>query len=203
MSTTQSPSPRLPAAERREAIVRAAIPVFSSRSYAGATTAEIAREAGVSEPILYRHFPSKRELYFACLETAWAELRAILEAKLSRLSSTAPDDVLKSTALAVRRSKVLVPNLWLQAINEAAHDPEMQRRMREHMREVHDVIAGLLGQAQKAGAIPADRDVGAEAWIFISGGLLLTVADRLGGVLRAGDFDRITTQRQRWLLGRD
>ena len=203
MSTTQSP--RLPAAERREAIVRAAIPVFSSRSYAGATTAEIAREAGVSEPILYRHFPSKRELYFACLETAWAELRAILEAKLSRLSSSgpAPNDVLQSTALAVRRSKVLVPNLWLQAINEAAHDPEMQRRMREHMREVHDVVAGLLGQAQETGAIPADRDVDAEAWIFISGGLLLTVADRLGGVLRAGDFDRIAAQRQRWLLGKD
>ena len=42
--------------------------VFSTGSYSGATTAEIAREAGVSEPILYRHFASKRELYFACLD---------------------------------------------------------------------------------------------------------------------------------------
>ena len=45
--------------------------VFSTGSYSGATTAEIAREAGVSEPILYRHFASKRELYFACLDEAW------------------------------------------------------------------------------------------------------------------------------------
>ena len=52
------------------------------------------------------------------------------------------------------------------------------------MREVHDVIAGLLGAAQEAGRIPADRDVDAEAWIFIGGGLLISVADRLGGVLR-------------------
>ena len=45
--------------------------VFSTGSYSGATTAEIAREAGISEPILYRHFASKRELYFACLDEAW------------------------------------------------------------------------------------------------------------------------------------
>ena len=49
---------RLPAGERREAIVRAALKVFTSTSYAGATTAEIAREAGVAEPVLYRHFAS-------------------------------------------------------------------------------------------------------------------------------------------------
>jgi transposase-like protein len=45
---------RLPAAERRQAIVDAVLRVFVGGSYSGATTAEIAREAGVSEPILYR-----------------------------------------------------------------------------------------------------------------------------------------------------
>jgi TetR/AcrR family transcriptional regulator len=63
---------RLPAAERRQAILEAALGVFSQGSYAGATTAQIAREAGVSEPVLYRHFASKRDLYFACLDEAWA-----------------------------------------------------------------------------------------------------------------------------------
>ena len=67
---------RLPAAERRQAIVDAALPVFATGSYSGATTADIAREAGISEPILYRHFASKRELYLACLEAAWVSFRA-------------------------------------------------------------------------------------------------------------------------------
>ncbi len=38
--------------------------------------------AGVSEPILYRHFGSKRELYLACLQAAWDGFRAALDAKL-------------------------------------------------------------------------------------------------------------------------
>ena len=57
--------------------------VFSTGSYSGATTAEIAREAGISEPILYRHFASKRELYFACLDEAWVQLRQIFNDKLA------------------------------------------------------------------------------------------------------------------------
>src|SRR5207244_7371149 len=64
-------STRLPAAERRQAFLEAALRVFSEGSYRGTTTAEIAREAGVSEPILYRHFPSKRDLYLACIEESW------------------------------------------------------------------------------------------------------------------------------------
>jgi AcrR family transcriptional regulator len=198
---TTSPSTRLPAAERRQAIVDAAQSVFSQRSYAGATTAEIARVAGVSEPILYRHFPSKRELYFACLDAAWAQMRAMLEAKWAALTEDDASQLFADAAVALRRSKVLVPNLWLQAITEAGQDPLIQRHVRQHMREVHGVIVGLLKRAQEHGHVPADRDLDAEAWIFIGGTMLISVADRVGGVLRGDDLDRIAAQRQRWLLG--
>ena len=81
---------RLTADERRRAVVQAALRVFSSGSYAGSTTAEIAREAGVSEPLLYRHFPSKRDLWAACLDAAWEEFREAFD--------RAADDLLASRA---------------------------------------------------------------------------------------------------------
>ena len=90
MSETRQPARRLPAEERREAIVRAALRVFTSTSYAGATTAEIAREAGVTEPVLYRHFASKRDLWLACLDVAWDETRAMLREKIATFSGTPP-----------------------------------------------------------------------------------------------------------------
>ena len=70
---------RLPAAERRAAVLEAALEFFSTTSYSSATTAEIARAAGISEPILYRHFASKRDLWLACLDAAWAEVRSAIE----------------------------------------------------------------------------------------------------------------------------
>ena len=66
---------RLTADARRQAVLDTACRVFSRSSYRGATTAEIARAAGVSEPILYRHFGSKRDLYLACLDESWRALR--------------------------------------------------------------------------------------------------------------------------------
>lgn len=57
------------ATERRAAIIEAAIKLFSERGFRGATTRELAAAVGVSEPVLYQHFPSKRDLYTAIIET--------------------------------------------------------------------------------------------------------------------------------------
>lgn len=191
---------RLPAAERRQAIVEAALTVFSTGSYSGATTAQIAKEAGISEPILYRHFSSKRDLYFACLDEAWERLQAVFVEKLEGAggASSAPGDF----ALRVRRNvRVLPPTLWMQALTEAGQDPEVASYLRRHMRDVHDFVAGSIRRSQANGWIDRDRDADAEAWIFLGGMLLLAVADRLGDVLSADDFAAIAAQRVKWLSG--
>lgn len=193
---------RLPAAERRQAILESAMRVFSQGSYAGATTAEIAREAGVTEPVLYRHFASKRDLYFACLDEAWTRLKEALVAVIAEVGPEQAPLAIGRTGLGLRALRVLPPNLWIAGIVEASEDDEIARHVRAHMREVHDFIADTLRQAQELGAIPAERDPEAEAWIFVAGGLLVTMGDRLGGLLAHEDFTRVATARYTWLFGK-
>jgi AcrR family transcriptional regulator len=54
---------RLDSDDRRKAIVVAAVPLFARNGFAGTTTRELAAAAGVSEALLFRHFPSKQSLY--------------------------------------------------------------------------------------------------------------------------------------------
>jgi AcrR family transcriptional regulator len=54
---------RLDSDERRKAIVMAAVPLFARKGFAGTTTRELAEAAGISEALLFRHFPSKQALY--------------------------------------------------------------------------------------------------------------------------------------------
>lgn len=59
---------RLAVKERRALIVEAAGRLFGERGYQGTRLDEVAAAAGVTKPILYRHFDSKKELYLALLE---------------------------------------------------------------------------------------------------------------------------------------
>ena len=195
---------RLPAEERRRAIVQAALRVFSAGSYAGATTAEIAREAGVTEPVLYRHFGSKRDLWAACLDAAWEEFREAFDTTLaSMLATPMPSDDRPLPVSVARWRKALMPNLWMQGITEAGEDREIRKLVARHMRVVHDHSATRLRDAQASGLMPTDRDPDAEAWVMIAGGLLRSVADRLGGLLDDDDLAAIQRERMRWLLGRE
>src|ERR1700710_2585190 len=57
--------PRLKAPQRREQLIEVATKLFAKWGYDATTTAAIAEAAGVTEPILYRHFKSKQELFVA------------------------------------------------------------------------------------------------------------------------------------------
>ena len=59
---------KLPATERRAAILVSAIDLFAQRGFRGTTTREIVAAAGVSEPVIYQHFATKSELYTAIVD---------------------------------------------------------------------------------------------------------------------------------------
>jgi AcrR family transcriptional regulator len=65
---------RLPRGARRVQLLRAAQDVFVAQGFHAAAMDDIADRAGVSKPVLYQHFPGKRELYLALLEQQVDEL---------------------------------------------------------------------------------------------------------------------------------
>ena len=198
MSTTR---PRLPAAERRAAVIDAALRVFGAGSYGGATTAEIAREAGVSEPILYRHFGCKRDLYFACIDEMGRRFRDTVEEIIAAESDPCEWTFAAPKALQRLREQGVHPHqMWIQALSKAGEDAEVREHLRRHLRDVHDFSADVIRRAQEAGGVARDRDPSAEAWLGIGIGLLRSVQDRLGGLLDADDFDAILASRRLSLL---
>ncbi|HET7052637.1 MAG TPA: TetR/AcrR family transcriptional regulator [Solirubrobacterales bacterium] len=74
---TAPPRRRMTAAARREVIAGAAAVLFAERGYRGASIEEIARGSGVTPPVVYEHFASKRDLYRHLLERHFAELREV------------------------------------------------------------------------------------------------------------------------------
>ena len=106
-------SRRLPATDRKDAIVAAATPIFARFGRAGATTKIIAQAAGVSEALLYKHFPAKDALY-AQLERHCVEANAVGTHLL--------DGATPSTATLVMGVAVLVQAVFPGIGQRQAHD---------------------------------------------------------------------------------
>jgi TetR/AcrR family transcriptional regulator len=193
---------RMPAEERRAAVLDTACTVFSRGTYHGTTTAEIARAAGVSEPILYRHFPSKRDLYLACIDETWRRTRVRWEEAVA--AEPNPGEWIAAMGRAFLEwgeQRAVISNLWLQALAEASEDPKIRAQMRGLIRKVHGFVADVMRRSQDDGGIARDRDVSAEAWIFLGVGLISAAGLRLGGIVEA-DLGSIRDSRRRWLTGK-
>jgi AcrR family transcriptional regulator len=192
-------APRMAAADRRLHLIETAIRLFTEGSYHGTTTAEIARAAGVSEPILYRHFASKRQLYLAGLEHVWEKTREDWERKLAEATDACSAvEAIGKGHVSVRSPKLQLAELWVQALSEASEDAELKRHLRRHMREVHDFVADLVRRGQEQGSIAAERDADSEAWIMLAGGILGMVGRRVG-LLDDKELQAIRAARLSWL----
>jgi AcrR family transcriptional regulator len=108
---------RLDSDERRKAIVAAAVPLFARKGFAGTTTRELAEAAGISEALLFRHFPSKQLLYREILR-----LGCEGDPALEQLASLQP-----STATLVFMVRFMVRRFLLGSESERA---EIELRLR-------------------------------------------------------------------------
>ena len=135
---------RLPAVQRRRQLFDVALEVFAERGYHGASMAEIAEAAGVTKPVLYQHFRSKRELYLELL--ADVGQRLLEEVQKATASAGGPSQQVASGFAAYFR---------FVADNESAFrllfggdgreaDPEFADAVRRVEDAMADAIAALI-----------------------------------------------------------
>jgi len=94
--STPFPKPRLSAPDRRSQILAAALEVFAEQGFHATPTRELARRAGVSEALVFQHFPTKEDLIRAILEHVGFEER--IQFMESHLAPMQPRQALKAIA---------------------------------------------------------------------------------------------------------
>jgi AcrR family transcriptional regulator len=146
----------MPAAERREVIVRTATEVFAERGYDGASIDEIARRAGVSAPVVYDHFASKQDLYERLLERTRDELLGVWR---EHLFTDEPAGVRIPRAIAAWAGYV---EEHLPAARMYFRDPTCVPAVQEFHRAIHDqgraALGMILGREQGAANIAGSAD---------------------------------------------
>jgi len=158
---------RLPANQRRAQLLDTAAEVFAVRGYSGATTAELAEAAGVSEPIIYRHFKSKKDLFIALVEQTGQETIQAWQAELAQ--TTDPADRL---ARLIRANPMLVDpgrvryRVIVAAMTET-NEPEVRAALTDHLGKLHAFIAGQVQRAQDAGVVSKRFSAELTGWVLV------------------------------------
>ncbi|HKG91993.1 MAG TPA: TetR/AcrR family transcriptional regulator [Gemmatimonadaceae bacterium] len=158
---------RKSAEERREEILAIAIEHFAASGFRGTSTAVIAREAGISQPYLFRLFRTKKELFLAAGERACQQ---VLETFRRAASGAPPGE--KLAAMGRAYSEELLPDrhavlMMMQGFAAAGADPDIRAHVRQTFRDMATEVAELGGVA--AG----------DVWAFFANGMLLNIVTAL------------------------
>ncbi|MER7051962.1 MULTISPECIES: helix-turn-helix domain-containing protein [unclassified Streptomyces] len=141
---------RMSAEERRESVIRAAMSEFARGGYYGTSTEDIAKRVGVSQPYLFRLFPSKKAIFLAATERCLRDTRRVFEASSEGLHG---EEALHAMAEGYTRLIADQPEklqLQLQmyvtvAAAEAAGDHEFGEMVRKGWLELWDAVHLPLG----------------------------------------------------------
>jgi AcrR family transcriptional regulator len=167
------------AGERREAVLAAAVIEFAARGMAGTSTEDVAGRAGISQPYLFRLFPTKKSLFLALVDRCFQQVADAFEAAAAdRVGEEALDAMADAYHRLLQDRTLLL--LQMQAY-AACDDPEIRDATRTGYKELWNLVERLTG-------LPYERIV-----TFFAMGMLMNVA-------AAMDLPAVDERWARWCL---
>jgi AcrR family transcriptional regulator len=134
---------RMTAADRRADVLRAAVPVFAAGGYHGTSTEDVARAAGISQPYLFRLFPTKKTLFVTLVEHGFERVRtAFIEAVGDRTGEAAIEAMAAVYSELLRDRNELL--LQMHAYS-ACDDPQIAEVTRREFGRLWREVARLSG----------------------------------------------------------
>jgi AcrR family transcriptional regulator len=176
-----SPAPgRMRKAERKRQLLAHAKQLFLAHGYQNTTTEKIAAAAGVTEPVLYRHFESKKALFLEVLQEIrqatlerWRAETANVADPLAKLHAIA-DMYLGST-----REWAVEFRIMHRALLDC-DDQEIAALLRAFYLDSEDLLAQVIAEGQQSGVFRRDLDPRVGAWEMIRTALGYTLTLPLG-----------------------
>ena len=150
---------------RREDIAGIAFRHFAEGGFDGTSTEAIARDAGVSQPYLFRLFKTKRGLYEACVDRCFEQVKGVFRAAAA---GETPEERLQAMGHAYEAELLADRHaLLFQMRAYAVPDPQIRAHVRTGFVELRRVVAELAGVEPE------------ETWDFFGSGMLLNVVAML------------------------
>ena len=128
--------------QRRELIRREGSRLFGESGYAATRLDDVAAAAGVTKPMVYRHFASKQELYLAILHRHEADLPTFIE----RVEPAGRDPARLVAAILDGWLDYVAENsdAWLVIFRDRTGDPEIERARRHVNERASEVLSEFL-----------------------------------------------------------
>ena len=145
--------------ETRSAILSAATDLFAMHGYEGTAMPSVAAQAGVRSSLIFYHFATKLDLWKACVDEVFANVRAFIGEREEALGAQEGIAYFRSAVAIHIGAAAAVPAYHRILFREGMHDSERLRWLIEtHQREMSDRIVAVVERAQDEGVLPRTLD---------------------------------------------
>jgi AcrR family transcriptional regulator len=191
-SAGDAPGRTRSARQTHDRLARAALELFTARGFHGTTTPLIATRAGVAEGTIYRHFPSKEELFNEVFRAAVRALADPLKGANPEWPCRARLDFVADRWVATAKHE---PNLVRLVFSQTFSDV-LDERSRTALRDLRGQIEQTIAAGKSAGVV---RRGGADLWADVWLKLMLLVLERVAaGTWQPGDPATTQVRQAAW-----